>query len=122
MPEWFVVGGWSMWFIAAVGALTIAAAGKFAFRPDPTQLDRIRALGRAIGWAIVTGVSVDLAAVGFHIPAKPEWAHSPDLPLLVMQGFAESMSPAVFGGSILSIVSLLCAAGHGRLRAQAAAP
>ena len=122
MSEWFTNGGWSMWFLALVGALAVTAAGKFALRPDASQLDRIRCLSRALAWGVVGGVTSDLAAVGLHIPARPEWAHSPDLPLLVLQGVGESMSPAVFGSALLAVISLLTAAGHGRLRAHGTAP
>lgn len=120
--EWFAAGGWSMWFLTIFGALCVMAAAGFAWRPDPSQLPRIACLSRAVGWSTLVGVSTDLAAVGFTIPSKPEWAHSPDLPLLVLQGFAESMSPATYGGAILSVTALLLAAGHGRLRAHGAAP
>ncbi|HMI93682.1 MAG TPA: hypothetical protein VK509_20050 [Polyangiales bacterium] len=120
--QWFVVGGWSMWFLLVLGGLSVLAAGKFAFRPDETQLPRIAALSRSVGWSILVGVSSDLAAVGFTIPSKPEWAHSPDLPLIVLEGFAESMSPAIFGGAILSVISILLAAGHARLRIHGSAP
>jgi hypothetical protein len=122
MPEWFIAGGWVMWFLAGVGGLAVLAAAGFARRPDRSQLPRIEGLSRALAWGVVTGVATDLAAVGSHIPARPEWAHSPDLPLLVLQGVGESMSPAMFGGALLSVVALLTAAGHGRLRAQGMAP
>ena len=122
MPEWFEAGGWVMWFEIAIGLVAGAAAVRFALRPDPTQLARIAELRRALAWALVTGVASDVSAVGIHIAGKPEWAHSPDLAVLVLQGVGESMSPAMLGGALLSIVSLLMAAGQGRLRAQGAAP
>jgi hypothetical protein len=120
--DWFVAGGWSMWFLLAIGALCLTAAGTFAFRPDPTQLDRIAGLSRSVAWSTLLGVASDLAAVGYNIPRNPEWAKSPDLPLLVLQGIAESLSPAILGAAILSVSSLLVAAGCGRLRAHGAAP
>jgi hypothetical protein len=122
MPEWFAAGGWVMWFLTLVGGLTVAAAARFALRPDATQLPRIRELNRALSWGAITGLASDLAAVGYTIPSRPDWAHSPDLPLLLLQGIAESMSPVLFGGGLLSIGALLTAAGHGRLRAQGTAP
>ena len=120
--EWFAAGGWSMWFLMVFGALCLFAAAGFARRPDPAQLPRIAALSRAVGWSTLVGVATDFAAVGYHIPAQPEWAHSPDMPLLVLQGLAESMSPVVLGGAVLSVTSLLIAAGHARLHAQGVAP
>lgn len=122
MPQWFVNGGWSMWFLSIVGVLAVVASARFAWRPDPAQLERIRCLGRALAWGIVTGTAADLAEVGLQINARTEWAHSPDLALLVLQGVAESMSPALLGGAVLSVVALLCAAGLGRLHAHGMAP
>jgi hypothetical protein len=122
MPEWFAAGGWVMWFLTLVGGLAVAAAARFALRPDATQLQRMRELNRALSWGVLTGLASDLATVGYTIPSRPDWAHSPDLPLLLLQGIAESMSPVLFGGGLLSIAALLTAAGHGRLRAQGTAP
>jgi hypothetical protein len=116
MVNWFVAGGWIMWFLALVGSLAIAAAAGFAHTPDERKLPRVQCLARAVAWALLTGVVTDLAAVGMHIPANPAWAHSPDLALLILTGIAESMSPATLGGAILSVVSLLSAVGHGRMR------
>ena len=116
MTTWFVAGGWIMWFLSLVGAVAIAAAIGFARAPDPAKLPRLSCLARAVAWALVTGIVTDLAAVGTNIPAHPEWAHSPDLPLLVLAGVAESMSPATLGGAILSVIALLTAVGHGRMR------
>ena len=120
--EWFRAGGFSMWFIAAFGALALLAAGAFARRPDPGLLSRIACLRSAVAWAVVTGVASDLAAVGHAVATNPEWSRSPDLPLIVLTGVAESLIPAVLGGAILSAASLLMAVGHGRLRAHGVAP
>lgn len=122
MPEWFVNGGWSMWFLAVVGLLAVVASARFAWHPEPTRLERIHYLARAQAWGVLTGTAADLGAVGLQISGTPEWAHSPDLPLLVLQGIGESMSPVLFGGAVLSVVALLCAAGLGRMHAQGAAP
>jgi len=122
MPEWFVAGGWSMWFLLVVGALALMAALGFARRPDPAGLERLHCLSRAVAWGVVTGIATDLAAVATTIAGRPEWAHGPDFGLLVLQGVGESMSPAILGGAVLSIVGLLSAAGHARLRAQGIAP
>lgn len=116
MIRWFLGGGWVMWFLMVLGALHLYTALRFARAPELGQLPRLDALARALAWTIVTGVASDLAAVGTKVPARPEWAHSPDLPLIVMQGVAESLVPAILGGAILTIASLLIAAGHAQLR------
>lgn len=115
---WFVAGGFSMWVILVVGALGLVAAAGFARRPVPDKLPRVQCLSRAVAWSSLAGVATDFAAVGTKIPGNPEWAHSPDLPLLILQGFGESMSPLIFGGALCSAIALLLAAGHGRMRAQ----
>jgi hypothetical protein len=122
MREWFQAGGWVMWFLTLVGGLSLYAALRFARRPDPAQLPRLQSLLRAVAWATLTGVAADLAAVGANIPARPEWAHSPDVHLLVLQGVSESLVPAILGGAISSVASLLIAAGHARLRSHGAPP
>ncbi|HTU57876.1 MAG TPA: hypothetical protein VMF89_05570 [Polyangiales bacterium] len=111
-----VTGGWIMGFLLILGGFALFTAFDFTRRPQLDKLPRLEALSRAIAWAITTGVGADLAAVGTKIPAKPEWAHSPDLHLLLLTGVAESMSPIILGGALLSVIALLTAAGHARLR------
>jgi len=122
MMDWLMAGGWAMGFLMIIGGFTLLAAATFARRPDPTQLERIHSLARAMAWATLAGVASDLAAVGTKIPRNLAWAHSPDLHLLVLEGIAESLTPAIFGGSALAVVALLLAAGHARLRAVGVSP
>lgn len=56
----------------------------------------------------------NLAAVGIKVPGHPEWRQHTELPLLVMQGFAESMAPGILGFSLLSLTALACAVGFSR--------
>jgi hypothetical protein len=116
MFDLIIAGGWIMGFLLILGAFAVVTALDFTRHPQLEKLPRLDALSRAIAWAIATGVGADLAAVGTKIPANPKWAHSPDLPLLVLTGFAESMSPLILGGALLSVIALLTAAGHARLR------
>jgi hypothetical protein len=115
MLDFIRAGGFPMLFVILFGLIALVAAALFVWRPEARKLDTIQALGRATLFSAVTGVAADLAAVGYHVPASPEWAHSPDLPLIVMVGFAESMSPAILGFSFLSLVWMLLAVGHRRL-------
>jgi hypothetical protein len=116
--DWFINGGFSMWVILVVGVLALVSAAGFARRPDEAKLPRIEQLAISVKWSSIAGVATDFAAVGTQIPSRLEWAKSHDLPLLVLQGFGESMSPLLFGGAFMSAIALLLAAGHGRLRAQ----
>ena len=116
MLNLIIAGGWIMGFLLILGVFAVFTALDFTRHPQPDKLPRLEALSRAIAWAIVTGVGADLAAVGTKIPANPKWAHSPDLHLLLLTGIAESMSPLILGGALLSVIALLTAAGHARLR------
>ena len=113
---WFVAGGFIMWVLLFEGVLALSVAIDFARRPIAGKLDRIYSLSRALAWSMVVGVAADLMAVGTKIPHNPAWAKSPDLGLLGLEGFAESMAPLILGGALLSTVSLLLAAGHAKLR------
>jgi hypothetical protein len=113
---WFIAGGFIMWVLALDGVLVLSVAIDFARRPIAGKLERIYSLSRALTWSMVVGVAADLMAVGTKVPHNPAWAKSPDLPLLILEGFAESMAPLILGGALLSTVSLLVAAGHATLR------
>lgn len=116
MLDLMITGGWIMGFLLLLGAFAVFTALDFTRRPQLEKLPRLEALSRAIAWAIATGLAADLAAVGTKIPANPKWAHSPDVHLLLLTGIAESMSPLILGGALLSVIALLTAAGHARLR------
>jgi hypothetical protein len=107
-------GGWGMWFVLAFGLVTLASAVGFAWRPDPTREHAVRSFSRATFFAILSTTSLDLATVG-KVPTKLEWANSPKMPLIVMEGIAESLAPAILGFTLLSLVWLFVAVGQRRL-------
>lgn len=114
MPDFFIRGGWIMWFLLVVGLWGIGAAASFAAHPVAHRLARIECLHRALCWAVVTGVAVDFAAVGLQVPNRAEWANSPAVHLIILEGFGESMSPAILGGALLSAMALITTIGHSR--------
>jgi hypothetical protein len=115
MLEFFREGGWAMFFVLAFGSLAFVAAVIFAVRPDPRRVDVVRDLTRATVFSIAAGMVADLARVGHKVPNVPEWANSPKIHLILLQGFAESMAPGVLGFTLLSLVWLVMAVGHRRL-------
>lgn len=115
MLEMFKEGGWSMFFVVAFGAMAFVAAVVFAARPDPRRVEVVRSLTRATVFSIAAGIVADIAAVGHNVPANPEWANSPKIHLVLLQGIAESMAPGVLGFTLLSLVWLVMAVGHRRL-------
>lgn len=108
-------GGLSMWFVLLFAAFTLAAAIGFARRPDARRADAVRSFSWATAFSIASGVCLNLAAVGSKVPARLEWANNPKLPLIVMEGIAESLAPAILGFMLLSLAWTLMAVGHRRL-------
>jgi hypothetical protein len=115
MSEFMKSGGYAMWFILIFGLLALAAAGLFAARPDQRRIETVRALSRATLFSVLTGIVAGLAAVGAQVPARPEWADSPRIHLIVMQGISESLANGVLGFTILSLVWMVMAVGYRRL-------
>jgi hypothetical protein len=117
MTLWYFMlgGGLSIWFVLLFAAFTLAAAIGFARRPDPPRADVVRSFGGATMFSIASGVCLNLAAVGSKVPANPEWANSPRLHLIVMEGIAESLAPAILGFMLLSLAWTLMGVGQRRL-------
>ena len=118
MVEFFQAGGFSMWFVLAFGALTLVASGQFAWRPAEHKVSAIKALSISTLLSVAAGIVSDIAAVGAHVPANPEWANSPKVHLIVMQGISESMAPGILGFTVLSVAWLVMAVGFRRLGHQ----
>jgi hypothetical protein len=115
MIEFFQAGGVAMWFVLLFGVASLVAAGAFAVSPDPRKVEAVRALTGAAVFSIAAGIVADLAKVGSTVASHPEWSVSPKIHLIVMQGFAESMTPGVLGFSLLALTWMVMAVGHRRL-------
>ncbi|MBI5533946.1 MAG: hypothetical protein HY898_14590 [Deltaproteobacteria bacterium] len=111
-------GGFPMFAILIFGAILLVACGSFAWRPDPRRVETIRALSKVLVFSTLTGVASDISAVMHHVPGNPEWAHSPELHLIVMVGLGESMAPAILGTAFLTVAWLIMALGFRRLARQ----
>ena len=118
--QFFMEGGLSMWFVLLFAAFTLAAAIGFARWPDARRADAVRSFSWATAFSIVSGVCLNLATVGSKVPAGLGWANSPKLPLIVMEGIAESLAPAILGFMLLSLAWTVMAVGHRRLSREAA--
>jgi hypothetical protein len=114
MVTLFREGGFPMWFVLLFGAVSLAAAGRFAYKPTRDKLGFIYGMSGATLLTTLMAICADLAAVGHH--ANERWDEWSDVIVRVLlQGFAESMSPGIMGFSFLSLVALLLAAGATRL-------
>ncbi len=116
MRFWYfmVEGGWAMWFVLGFGSMTLAAAAGFARRPAAARQRTVSAFTLATAFAVASAVSLNLAAVGAKVPNTPEWANSPRVHLIVMEGISESLAPAILGFTLLSFAWLVMAVGERR--------
>lgn len=106
-------GGFGMYMVAAFGLTAMIHGVRFAIRPDERELPFARAMSTASLLAIVFSVVSDFATVCWSVPRlspKPEdWAK------YLMIGTFESLTPAVLGFGVLSLVWLAHAIGLRRL-------
>jgi len=119
MLEFFQAGGWSMFLVLVLGALAFGVAVAFAIRPQERRVGMVRALSAGTVFAVLAGLAANVAAVMSQVPANPEWAHSPDVHLIVMTGLGESCAPAIMGFTLLSLAWLITAAGVRRMAIEA---
>lgn len=115
MLNLFRAGGAPMVFVVIFGLLALVSASLFVWRPTEARLRPLQALDRATLYSALAGVVAAIAAVGYHVPQDPAWANSPQLPLIVMTGIAESMSAPIFGFTFLALSAMLQAVGLRRL-------
>jgi hypothetical protein len=103
--------GFPIWFVLAFGALTLLCCARYAAMPRSERLPLAGALGLATLFSTITAICADLATVGHQGPTF--LAQHPDMQVyaLVLQGGAESLSPAIIGFSMLTLAALLVALG-----------
>lgn len=116
LARFFMAGGYPMWIVTIFGVACLVTAVRFALRADARKLAIVRALTWATIFAILSGVLSDFMTVMWKVPGTPEWAHDPDLHLIVMMGLGEAVTPGVLGFSLLSLVWLFVAIGTRRLQ------
>jgi len=113
MLDFFRAGGFNMIPLAVLGIAMLVTAVKFARDADPQRL----ALVRALTWAIVActfiGLAAGLASTAHYVVDHDEALKDP-LPYL-LQGFAETMTNAILGGSFVVLAWILVAVGVRRM-------
>ncbi|HTA88382.1 MAG TPA: hypothetical protein VK745_02360 [Polyangiaceae bacterium] len=110
----FEEGGFPMWFLLAFSVLTLLSAARFATRPHASRLRLATALGVATLFTTLTAICADLAQVGHELPGYLERHRELPLSSAILQGVAESMSPAIVGFTVLSLSALVLALGFYR--------
>ena len=117
MLEFLRAGGVPAIIILVLGVVSIVTAAQFFRAADPGRLAVVRALNVAVTWAVIVGVASNFRTVASHVAQDPEWSKAPLLPLL--QGFAESLVPAVLGGTMLSVSWILIGFGLRKMPGRA---
>lgn len=110
----FREGGFPMWFLLLFGALLLIAGARFAMRPDTTRLRLALALGAATLFTMITAISADLATVGHQAPDYLARHPQTTIAVVLLQGVAESLSPAILGSTLLTLAALFLALGFHR--------
>ncbi len=112
MLDFIIAGGFSMLILLALGIAILIPAVKFARNADPQRLSLIRALTVAISFATIVGVTSGLAKTA-HVVAGLE--PKEDRFAVLLQGFAESITNVILGGSIVADAWILVAVGVRRM-------
>ena len=119
MLQFFREGGVAMLPILVLGLAGLVSGARFLWRPERGRGGFFAWLAAAQLAATLVGLIAALGAVFTNVPANPEWAHSPDLALIVMTGLAESTRPGTLGLALLTVMCVLVAVGHRRLPREA---
>ena len=110
-------GGAPSFVIVFFGLVALLSAIRFAWRPERGRLSYILGLSAAVLFSSVAGVGADLATVSKAVTENDEWAHSPDLHLVLIAGVGESMAPLILGCATLTAIALVSSIGLRRLPA-----
>src|SRR5262245_64016628 len=108
-------GGWGMWPVLLLGLAALAAAVRYAARPEAMSLRFVAALWLTLLAAVVHASVTDLSAV-FRYFEDPARAADSQIARLLLVGLKESTRPAEPGGIFLTLVPLLAAVGLFRAR------
>ncbi len=116
MMTLFRNGGFPMYFILVFGLVMLVTALAYAVRPAKEREGFVKWMCVATIASVVSGTAGDFAAVAHYVETHP--MGGAELGRIVVVGFGESMSPAIFGGSLLSLTALAMAVGRRRLDAR----
>ena len=115
MLEFFLAGGVPMLGVVVCGLVALIAAVRFALTPDKRKVAAIVALSVAALASSLLGLAADLAAVAGAISRTEELQKADVMPLVMIQGFRESLSPVILGLALLTVIWLVMAVGFRRL-------
>lgn len=112
MLDFFRAGGFNMFPLTIFGIAMLITGIKFAFNADPQRLALIRALTTTIVFCTIIGVAAGLATTAKYVASHPE---DPQWWATLLQGFAETMTNVMLGGSFAVLTWILVAVGVRRM-------
>ena len=115
MLEFFLAGGVPMLGVVVCGLAALVAAVRFAMSPDRRKIGAIASLSVAALASSVLGFAADLATVAGAINKNEDFQKPDMMPLVLIQGFRESLSPVILGFALLTVIWLVMAVGYRRL-------
>lgn len=107
-----------MVFILVFGLLALGASFHFALRSQRRSLGFIKSMAQATLFATLAATAADLGATLYaasHAWEQPGEGQPLGAAHLIVEGFAESTSPAILGFSFLALTAMLTAVGRRRL-------
>lgn len=113
MAQFFVEGGFGMFPVLIFGLLTIAAAGRFAFDPEPSRHRLVGALSLVLVTSMLHAMLMDVAAV-FSYVSDPARAPDGELVRTLFVGLMESTRPGALGGALLALALVIATVGVAR--------
>lgn len=109
----FREGGFPMFFVVGFGLLALSTAFAFALRPSEERERFVRWMALATIASVICGTAADLSAVAHYVSSRS--LEGSRLAAIVVEGVGESMSPTIFGFSILSLAAAMIAIGKRRI-------
>ena len=109
--SFLLAGGVPSLFVAVVGTLALVSAARFAHAPGAGRAGPLVAWCGSVLAAAVAGAAADLAVVASRIAATPEWQAPDQLPVILVSGVGEALSPVVLGGGLAAATALLIGVG-----------
>ena len=113
MLDFFRAGGFNMFPLTIFGVTMLVTGIKFAKNADAQRLSLIRALTTTIVFCMIIGVAAGFASTAKFVASDPEGQKEPLSFLL--QGFAETLTNVMLGGSFVVLTWILVAVGVRRM-------
>jgi hypothetical protein len=111
LKDLIVTGGPSMFVVLLIGLIALLTAGWFAWRVEGRVRGFLDGMGRAVLYAALAAVAIDVSKVLGFAYQKPPTERTE----ILMSGLAESISPLILGFALLALIHFLTAIGQRRL-------